>query len=184
MCYYIVENMDGDTYVLAGPYETYDEALYWVTPTIAKLEEERQIGEVFVKAYPDGTDFHTHFCPTHVCTGDCHKEKETCSWKDRRDRGVGCGDAPIVQEVRDLESDPWKETTVVQTIMAYRSGWKGAWDAFVAAFSGDDRPQFPFEVTCSIWYKGAEPGVQIKIPEKTEWNKGSNWDWRGSGDDI
>jgi hypothetical protein len=85
MCYYIVENMDGDTYVLAGPYETYDEALYWVTPTIAKLEEERKIGEVFVKAYPDGTDFHTHFCPTHVCTGDCHKEKGTCTWKDRRD---------------------------------------------------------------------------------------------------
>lgn len=156
MCYYLIEDMDGSDYVLAGPYATYPEALHWLIPTIAKIEEERQFGDVTIKAYPDGTDFHTHFCPTHICSGDCNKESETCSWKDRRDRGLGCGDAPVVPE----------PAQTIDLDMLYRTGWLGVWDALKAAIRGD-RPQVPDRG----W-------------KKTEWNKGSNWDWRGSPEDI
>lgn len=51
---------------------------------------------------------------------------------------------------------PWQQMKVTHDIEAYRTGWRGAWDALKAAITGDPRLTVPAKLTFSVWLKAGD----------------------------
>lgn len=54
----------------------------------------------------------------------------------------------------------WKQHVTTYTINAHRAGWIGAWDALVAAVTGEPRFSTAQPVTLSFWAKG-DPNYSV-----------------------
>jgi hypothetical protein len=67
-----------------------------------------------------------------------------------------------------LHADRWQQHGITQQIQMCRTGWLGAWDAFVAALLR--RPQFTVAtpVTLSIWAKCPEGTVPVLSITQTQ----------------
>jgi hypothetical protein len=50
----------------------------------------------------------------------------------------------------------WDRPYVVYEILAYRTGWIGAWDAIKAAWRKDRRLQLPTDLSTSLYVKEAK----------------------------
>jgi len=57
--------------------------------------------------------------------------------------------------------EDWSRPFVVSTIDSFRSGWKGAWDAFKSAWRKDGRLQVPMDVTFSVYVK--HPAEEVTV---------------------
>jgi len=53
-------------------------------------------------------------------------------------------------------SGSWRQHSVTQMVDMHRSGWLGAWDAFVAALLRRPRFLTPQPMTLSAWIKAPE----------------------------
>ena len=68
----------------------------------------------------------------------------------------------------------WQYASVTHRVFAYRTGWRGAWDAIKAALRGDDRVQLPLDLTFGIYHKGdcellvCGASVEISEPKALE----------------
>lgn len=57
----------------------------------------------------------------------------------------------------------WQRVCSVATVPAFRSGWRGAYDALKAAVRGYPRLQVPIELTVSAWVKSSAPVDHFSI---------------------
>ena len=56
----------------------------------------------------------------------------------------------------DICANEWQRPVVTYEIIVFRTGWKGAWDAFKAAWRGDQRFQVPTNITISAYFKSED----------------------------
>lgn len=54
-----------------------------------------------------------------------------------------------------------------QTIQAYRRGWRGAWDAFIAALLKQDRLQVPVDIKFSALVRSNTDDAFLEICQAT-----------------
>jgi hypothetical protein len=54
----------------------------------------------------------------------------------------------------------WRRVEITQTIQAHRKGWRGAWDAIVAAVRKQNRLTVPVDITFSVM---TNTDVELKV---------------------
>lgn len=76
----------------------------------------------------------------------------------------------IVIETRSEDAgNGWSRPSASFSIDAHRGGWRGAWDAFVAALLRRPRLTVPRELTMSMCVKpGGQPDAQIQYAHQAE----------------
>jgi len=63
----------------------------------------------------------------------------------------------------------WRQVVTHQVLEVHRTGWRGVWDALVAACSGRPRLTVPQAFEFSVWVRGEEPvRLVIHNPEVTQ----------------
>lgn len=59
----------------------------------------------------------------------------------------------IIQNVCEDVGNGWERPLITITCVAFRTGWKGAWDAIKAAWRKDTRPQLETTITTTLYAK-------------------------------
>lgn len=68
-------------------------------------------------------------------------------------------------------SNGWSRPWVVYEVVAFRTGWVGAWDAIKAAWRKDTRLQLPTDLTTSIYIKNKSGDPQYVWGCRVETNQ-------------
>lgn len=63
---------------------------------------------------------------------------------------------------RELMANEWRQIAKVGAISLNRTGWRGAWDAVIAAATNKPRRTVNQTVTFSVWVK-ADQEVRLEI---------------------
>jgi hypothetical protein len=57
------------------------------------------------------------------------------------------------EEGVDAAGEGWDRPFVTYEVIAFRTGWRGAWDAIKAAWRKDTRMQLPTDFSASLYIK-------------------------------
>jgi hypothetical protein len=70
----------------------------------------------------------------------------------------------------DVGND-WERQSAMFTVVAFRTGWPGAWDAIKAAWRKDTRLQMPLDLTVSAYYRIQEDAAFLQFGAQVETSK-------------